>query len=62
MDWIHLAENWYLRLALMNVVMKFGLEVLTAVTMKYMRLCAMMLPLYHNPQSTLFTVMNDHIT
>lgn len=62
MDWNHLAQNWDLRLALMNVVMNFELEVLTAVTIKYMLLCAMMLPLCHNPQSTLFTVMNDQVT
>jgi hypothetical protein len=59
MDWIHLAKDWDLRLALMNVVMNFGFEVCTAVAMKYMILCGVMLQniCHHSPQDTLFTML-----
>jgi hypothetical protein len=64
MDWIHLPEDWGLRLALLNVVMNFGFEVLTAVTMKYVISCVVMVQniRHHNAQDILFTVMNAQVT
>jgi hypothetical protein len=64
MSWIHLSQNWDLRLALLNVVTNFGFKVVTAVTMESMILCVVMLQnmRHHNPEDVLqFIVMNIQV-